>query len=133
MKYYVKDFFSDFLPNVQIYNEVSINRTINVNSFTFMCTSDSPFMGCTVEFLVNRSTIDDLRNANSTCYHKNGVCKPKICSCSDNCKRFTLSVITSTNMTNHIFGCGGKIDNRSVNAFYRVNASVMFDGERKFN
>lgn len=126
-------FFPDFLPNVHISGAVSFNQTINGNKFKFICTSDSPFMGCTVEFLLNRSTIDDLRNAQSTCYHKNGVCRPDICRCSENCKSFTLSFRTPTNLTNHIFGCGGKIENRSVNAFYRVNASVIFDGERKFN
>lgn len=123
--------FSDFLPNVQISNYVSINRTINVNKFLFMCTSDSQFMVCTVEFLVNRSTIDDIRSSNNQCYHKNGLCEPDICKCSENCKKFTLSVTTSLDMKNHIFGCGGKIENKTTNGFYRVNVSVIFDGEGK--
>lgn len=89
-------------------------------------------MGCTVEFLVNKSTIDDIRSFNNQCYHKNGLCEPDICKCSENCQNFTLSVTTTLNMTNHIFGCGGKIEKITTNSFYRVNASVIFDGESKF-
>lgn len=122
-------FSSDSLPDIHISSAVSINQTINLNRFTFICSSDSPFMGCTAEFFFNKSTKDDLRKSANECYHKNGVCEPDVCQCSENCKNFTLSVIISSDMTNHIFGCGGKIEIGTAN--YRVNASVIYDGERK--
>lgn len=124
-------FFSDLLPRVQIFREVKLNSKANESLFTLTCMSDTEFMGCHVEFLVNKSTIDVIRSENQECYNTVGRCKPEYCLCSVNCKTFTLNFLKISKM--YSFGCLGKIKDNTTNVIYSVNASVIFDGNGKFS
>ncbi|CAC5397483.1 unnamed protein product [Mytilus coruscus] len=105
-----------------------ITDGMNTTKFSFMCSTTGNFMGCSVEFLLDKTTTDNIRQVNDSCYHKRGICDANICGCSPNCKGFVWIFIPKTDMTNHIFGCGGKIENAVPDILYRADASLLFDG-----
>lgn len=108
-----------------------ITDGMNTTTISLRCSTTGNFMGCSVEFLVDKTTKDNIRQVNNSCYHKNGICNANTCECSPNCKSFVLVLIPKTDMTNHTFGCGGKIENAFTGILYRANASLLFDGNGK--
>lgn len=89
-------------------------------------------MGCSVEFFLDKKTKENIRQVNDSCYHKHGICNANICKCSPSCKSFFWIIIPKTDMTNHTFGCGGKIENAVSGILYRANATLLFDGNGKY-
>ncbi|CAC5415316.1 unnamed protein product [Mytilus coruscus] len=92
----------------------------------FSCSTINVFLGCTVEFLVNRRTYDDIRSRNNTCHHKDGICQPDRCECYEDCKAFTWNFTAKSENVNSTFGCGSRIQENGKT--YKGNTSLQWTG-----
>lgn len=101
--------------------------TINESTvLQFNCSTMNAFLGCTVEFLRNRKTYDDIRFINNTCHHKDGICQPYRCHCSKDCTTISWNFTAMSNHVNSTFGCGARIqDNGNI---YKANSSLQWTG-----
>ncbi|XP_076088783.1 uncharacterized protein LOC143059178 isoform X1 [Mytilus galloprovincialis] len=101
--------------------------TINESTvLQFYCSTMNAFLGCTVEFLRNRKTYDDIRFINNTCHHKDGICQPYRCHCSKDCTTISWNFTAMSNHVNSTFGCGARIqDNGNI---YKANSSLQWTG-----
>ena len=82
--------------------------------FFFMCLSNGVphAQVCSVEFLKNNTTLDNLRLSRNDhhCYHKTGgVCNGDECACSSDCMNFTLKYAKTEIRTGDIFSCKMRI------------------------
>lgn len=103
--------------------QLLINNTVQLQ---FTCGTTHLFLGCTVEFLMNRRTYDDFRSLNNICHHKDGICHPDRCACSDDCKEFNWNFTAVSDSVNHTFGCGSRIlENGNI---YKANKSLIWTG-----
>lgn len=91
--------------------------------YHFVCTTDLQFYGCTVEFLLNGRTSDDMRFADNTCYNKDGQCSPHACSCSGTCKQFEWNLTSISNLDYITFGCFARIEEDQL--VFKANISLM--------
>lgn len=82
--------------------------------FQFICSTSNAAWQCNVEFHIEERTHDDFRYVENTCYHKGGICLPKICACSEGCESFTWNVTVTRDMMNHSFSCVSKMETRGV-------------------
>ena len=78
--------------------------------FFFMCLSNGVphAQVCSVEFLKNNTTLDNLRLSSNDhhCYHKTGgVCNGDECACSSDCMNFTLKYPKREIRTGDILSC----------------------------
>lgn len=80
-------FFSDCVQIINISGKVMTDST-NTTSFSFMCSTTGNFMGCSVEFLLDKKTKENIKQVNDSCYHKHGICNANKCECSPYCKSF---------------------------------------------
>ncbi|XP_052067835.1 uncharacterized protein LOC127707395 [Mytilus californianus] len=99
--------------------------------YQLICASNKDFLGCTVEFLLNGITQENIRYANNTCYKGNGVCNPFQCACFDGCKNLTWYYTQHKDIENQLFECDARIKDNHV--FYQVIASGSFKGGDFFN
>lgn len=79
--------------------------------FHFVCSSSIPTLACSIEFLINKKTYDDISMNDKVCHHNtagNRICSPKICACSDNCQAFIRNITSTPDMTHHTFGCSAR-------------------------
>jgi hypothetical protein len=79
------------------------------DEYYFMCLSSEAPEGCSVEFLENNTTLDNLKPADDHCYHKTGVCNGDECACSSDCMNFTLKYAKTEIRTGDIFSCKVRI------------------------
>ena len=80
--------------------------------FHFMCLSNGVPQGCSVEFLKNNTTLDNLRLSSNDhhCYHNTGgVCNGDECACSSDCMNFTLKYAKAEMRTGDNFSCKMRI------------------------
>ena len=96
-----------------------------------MCKSDGVPLGCSVEFLKNNRTIDNLRRfSDDNCYHRTGECRGHECSCSSDCMYFTLKYTTTENRTGDIFSCQMRIK-EPEGSWTDIYDYAVFDGTGK--
>lgn len=110
-------------PDIQLTGKSFANDHLTV--YQFICSTNIPVWQCSVEFLIERKTDDDIRYNDNTCFHKNGVCSPNVCACSDSCKSFTWNVSVLEDMKNHSYSCGTRIVKGEV--MFLANMTVQWD------
>ncbi|XP_076087713.1 uncharacterized protein LOC143058136 [Mytilus galloprovincialis] len=121
--------FADVLPDISFSGVVLKSQSSVV--YRFSCATDVIFWGCTVEFLVNGITIQDLRYVDDLCYNKNGICYPELCSCSRNCNEFTWNFTATKDMDNNTFECDTRIEENQ--RFFKANISMYLTGNAFIN
>jgi hypothetical protein len=101
--------------------------------FFFMCLSNDVPLGCSVEFLKNNTTLDNLRLSSNDhhCYHKTGgVCNGDECACSSDCMNFTLKYAKTEIRTSDIFSCKMRIQEQE-GIWTDIYDYAVFDGRGK--
>lgn len=91
-----------------------------------ICSTNIAVQQCTVEFLFDKRTHDNIRYYDNNCYHTIRICSPTICACSDDCKLFTLNVTVTKDMMNHSYSCSSRMEKEGVK--YLANVTVIHDG-----
>lgn len=104
--------------------------------FHFVCSSSIPTLACSIEFLINKKTYDDISMNDKVCHHNtagNRICSPKICTCSDNCQAFIRNITSTPDMTHHTFGCSARF--RVGEDMFRatVSTKLIQKGKTKYS
>lgn len=116
---------SGSVPNISL--EVTTKHINDVAVYHFVCKTNFPSMTCSVEYHKNNHTLTSLRFETSTCINRNGGCTPNLCSCSKECKVFTLNVETTSDVLNSTLGCEARLN---VSGYIFVAREVQkFDGK----
>lgn len=105
-------------------------EVIEINQHTLLklvCSSCWIPSGKTVDFLINETIEDSVRQSNGNCYHKGQLCKPDICACSPEGNSFTW--ILPAGYTNINVSCEMIFDNELISTSSTHRATVFYDGK----
>lgn len=116
--------FITLAPDINLKGRLLANN--NSKIFQLVCSTNIAIQLCTVEFLIDKKTHESIRYYNKNCYHTTALCSPTVCTCSDDCKSFTLNVTVTQNMMSHLYSCASRIGYGGVT--YLANVSVIHDG-----
>lgn len=94
--------------------------------FQCMCSTNIPSVKCTSNFQVDQQQYDDVRLRSNACYHRYGKCSIDECSCSEDCKTFTLNISSALGMRNRKFGCEARLKYQSY--IFKATISLKLDG-----
>ena len=98
--------------------------------FLFECKTDGDPQGCSVEFLKNNRTIDTLRGSADKCYHMKKGCMGDECSCSSDCRNFTLKVDKTEFRTDDTLSCKMRMEEQEGN-WTDIHDYAVIDGTGK--
>lgn len=111
-------------PDINLEGRLIANNDSKVLQLS--CSTNIAVQLCTVEFLRDNKTHDGIRYFDNNCFHTMWICSPKVCTCSGDCKSFTLNVTVTQDMKNTIYSCASRIENKGV--IYSANISIIQDG-----
>ncbi|XP_071148695.1 uncharacterized protein [Mytilus edulis] len=116
------------VPDIDLVAKILTENSITV--YQFVCSTNIAVWQCTVEFLIDEKTHDDFRYVTKTCYHKNGICSPKICACSEGCESFTWNLTVTQIIVNHSYSCVSKMETGGIT--YLANITIKPDNNNGF-
>ncbi|CAC5378092.1 unnamed protein product [Mytilus coruscus] len=111
-------------PDINLEGRLLTNNESKV--LQLICSTNIAVQLCTVEFLIDKRTHDNIRHFDNNCYHRMWKCSPTVCTCSDDCMSFTLNVTVRQDMMNHSYSCASRFEKEGVT--YLANITVIHDG-----
>ncbi|XP_052064389.1 uncharacterized protein LOC127704390 [Mytilus californianus] len=96
-----------------------------ITNVTFKCQSSIETTDCSADFLYNNISIDSLKAVNGSCYHIQGLCNTKKCTCHNDCKIFTLTVTNTNYTTGEIISC--RVHYNSNGFIHSMTATIIYN------
>lgn len=112
--------------------EVNFTGFLSNTGSSFKCTASREPIHCSVEMLIDNSSITVIRNWNDTCVHSYGNCYfDNTCSCSTSCLTFTwfTDLVVLQNQT---VSCQARFTDKTTNGYKVIKASLVYDGKGIF-